>query len=335
MEQKNLVEVKNLKKYFPAGGSLMNKKYAKALDGVSFEIREGETLGLVGESGCGKTTVGRSILRLIPSTDGEIWFDGENITHYNEKQMRPLRSEMQIIFQDPYGCLDPRKTVFELIAAPLKLHGITNPAQLKMRVLELMEEVGLRSDYMDRFPHEFSGGQRQRIGIARAIAINPKLIVCDEPVSALDVSVQAQVVNLLKKLQKEHGLTYLFISHDLRVVKHLCDRIVVMYLGVVVESGTKEEIYGNPSHPYTQALLSAVPEMGSDRAKNRVILQGDIPSPLHVPSGCRFHTRCPMATEKCAAEVPAAVDLGNGHLCSCHYCKERTSVSGEEVKGNE
>ncbi len=326
MEQKNLLEVKNLKKYFPVGGGIFNRKYAKALDGVSFEIKEGETLGLVGESGCGKTTVGRSVLRLIPSTDGEIWFDGENITNYSEKQMRPLRSKMQIIFQDPYGCLDPRKTVFEIIAAPLRLQGLTNKEELKQRVLELMEEVGLRSDYMDRFPHEFSGGQRQRIGIARALSINPKLIVCDEPVSALDVSVQAQVVNLLKSLQKERGLTYMFISHDLRVVKHLCDRIVVMYLGTVVESGNKKDIYENPTHPYTKALLSAVPEIGSDAVKHRTILEGDIPSPIDLPSGCRFHTRCPMATDLCARKDPETVDLGNGHMCKCHYCKGQSEA---------
>ncbi len=322
MNEEYLVQVKDLKKYFPVGG-MGKKEVAKALDGVSFNIRRGETVGLVGESGCGKTTTGRAILRLMPVTGGEIWFDGEEITHYSEKQMRPLRAQMQIIFQDPYGCLDPRKTVFDIIAAPLRLHGMKDKAQLKARVLELMEEVGLRADYIDRFPHEFSGGQRQRIGIARAIAINPKFIVCDEPVSALDVSVQAQVVNLIRKLQKEHGLTYLFISHDLRVVKHLCDHIVVMYLGVVVESGAKKDIYDHPAHPYTRALLSAVPEVGTDTAKNRVILTGDIPSPIHLPTGCRFHTRCAMATERCAQEAPPTVDLGGGHLCACHYCGQQ------------
>ncbi len=322
MNEEYLVQVKDLKKYFPVGG-MGKKEVAKALDGVSFNIRRGETVGLVGESGCGKTTTGRAIMGLMLLTGGEIWCDGEEITHYSEKQMRPLRAQMQIIFQDPYGCLDPRKTVFDIIAAPLRLHGMKDKAQLKARVLELMEEVGLRADYIDRFPHEFSGGQRQRIGIARAIAINPKFIVCDEPVSALDVSVQAQVVNLIRKLQKEHGLTYLFISHDLRVVKHLCDHIVVMYLGVVVESGAKKDIYDHPAHPYTRALLSAVPEVGTDTAKNRVILTGDIPSPIHLPTGCRFHTRCAMATDLCAQEVPPTVDLGGGHLCACHYCGQR------------
>jgi len=318
MEKQVLVQIKNLKKYYPVSGG--KKKAAKALDGVTFDIYRGETLGLVGESGCGKTTVGRAILRLIPVTEGEVWFDGQNITQYSEKEMLPLRSRMQIIFQDPYGCLDPRKTVYDIIAAPLKLNGIKDKALLKEKVWKLMEEVGLREDYIDRYPHEFSGGQRQRIGIARALAINPEFIVCDEPVSALDVSVQAQVINLIRKLQKEHGLTYLFISHDLRVVKHLCDRIVVMYLGTVVETGTKKDIYENPCHPYTRALLSAVPEIGSEAVKNRAILQGDIPSPIDLPSGCRFHTRCPMAEERCSRETPPAVDLGNGHLCSCHYC---------------
>lgn len=320
MGQQNLVEVKGLKKYYTVGG-LGKKKAAKALDGVSFVIREGETLGLVGESGCGKTTVGRALLRLIPVTEGEIWFDQEEITNYSEKRMRPLRSKMQMIFQDPYGCLDPRKTVFDIIAAPLKLYGTAGKEELKKQVLELMREVGLREDYVDRYPHEFSGGQRQRIGIARAIAIHPKLIVCDEPVSALDVSVQAQIVNLIRRLQKEHGLTYLFISHDLRVVKHLCDRIIVMYLGTVVESGSKRDIYENPTHPYTKALLSAVPEIGSDITQNRTILKGDIPSPIDLPSGCRFHTRCPEATEKCKKEAPVMTDLGEGHCCCCHYCR--------------
>lgn len=319
MEQDVLVRVKDLKKYFPVSG-MGRKATAKALDGISFEIRRGETVGLVGESGCGKTTTGRAILRLMPVTGGEIWFDGEDITNYSEKQMRPLRAQMQIIFQDPYGCLDPRKKVFDIISAPLRLQGMTDKKQLQTRVLELMEEVGLRADYIDRFPHEFSGGQRQRIGIARAIAINPKFIVCDEPVSALDVSVQAQVVNLIRRLQQEHQLTYLFISHDLRVVKHLCDRVVVMYLGVMVESGTKEDIYNHPAHPYTKALLSAVPEAGVDNAGKRVILTGDIPSPINLPTGCRFHTRCPIAAEKCAQQEPPTVDLGGGHLCACHFC---------------
>lgn len=319
MREENLVEVKDLKKYYPVN-SRGKKETARALDGVSFEIRRGETLGLVGESGCGKTTVGRAILNLIPATSGEIWFDGQEISGYSEKQMRPLRQAMQIIFQDPYGCLDPRKTVFDLIGAPLLLYGMKNKEERKKRVLELMQEVGLRSDYLDRYPHEFSGGQRQRIGIARAIAVHPKFIVCDEPVSALDVSVQAQVVNLIRRLQKEYGLTYLFISHDLRVVRHLCDRIVVMYLGKVVEAGDKKDIYEHPAHPYTQALLSAVPEIGSDSYEKRVILKGDIPSPIDPPTGCRFHTRCPAAQERCTREEPTMVDLGGGHCCSCHFC---------------
>ncbi len=322
MKQENLVEVKNLKKYYPVSNGFGKKKTAKALDGVSFEIRRGETLGLVGESGCGKTTVGRCLLKLTENSGGEIWFDGQNITDYSEKKMHPLRSQMQIIFQDPYGCLDPRKTVYELIAAPLKVHGMHNKAELTDTVKRLMNEVGLREDYMDRYPHEFSGGQRQRIGIARAIAIHPKLIVCDEPVSALDVSVQAQVVNLIRRLQREYGLTYLFISHDLRVVKHLCDRIIVMYLGTIVESGNKKDIYEHPVHPYTQALLSAVPEIGKEEAGRCDILKGDIPSPIDLPGGCRFHTRCPKATEICCTETPPTVDLGGGHICCCHYCEK-------------
>ena len=321
MEREKLVEVKHLKKYFQVnGGGLAGKKQTlKALDDVSFYIYKGETVGLVGESGCGKTTTGRVILRLTDATDGEIWFDGKDITHWSESRLRPLRKEMQIIFQDPYGCLDPRQKVGDIISAPLRVQGLRDKAQLRQRALELMEEVGLRSDYIDRFPHEFSGGQRQRIGIARAIAGNPKLIVCDEPVSALDVSIQAQVVNLIQELQREHDLTYLFISHDLRIVRHLCDRIVVMYLGVIVESGTRDEIYEQTAHPYTKALLSAVPEVGSDSAENRIILQGDIPSPIDLPAGCRFCTRCPVATDLCRTKQPVAHDLGNGHICVCHY----------------
>lgn len=322
MKQENLVEVKNLKKYYPVSNGFGKKKTARALDDVSFEIKRGETLGLVGESGCGKTTVGRCLLKLTETSGGEIWFDGQNITDYSEKRMHPLRSQMQIIFQDPFGCLDPRKTVFELIAAPLRVHGMHNKAELTDTVKRLMNEVGLREDYMDRYPHEFSGGQRQRIGIARAIAIHPKLVVCDEPVSALDVSVQAQVVNLIRRLQREYGLTYLFISHDLRVVKHLCDRIIVMYLGTIVETGDKKDIYDHPMHPYTQALLSAVPEIGKEETKRYDVLKGDIPSPIDLPGGCRFHTRCPKATEICCSETPPTVDLGKGHICCCHYCKE-------------
>ncbi|HPR39809.1 MAG TPA: ATP-binding cassette domain-containing protein, partial [Oscillospiraceae bacterium] len=292
MEPDTIVEINHLKKYYKVNGNGFRGKEetVKALDDISFEISRGETVGLVGESGCGKTTAGRAILRLIDVTDGEILFKGQDITHASEKELRPLRRNMQIIFQDPYGCLNPRKRVGEIITEPLRLQGITNGKELKEHALELMEEVGLRSDYADRFPHEFSGGQRQQVGIARAIAADPEFIVCDEPVSALDVSVQAQVLNLIQKLQRERDLTYLFISHDLRVVKHLSDRIIVMYLGSIVECGSREEIYSHPAHPYTKALLSAVPEVGGD-AGGRILLQGDIPSPIHLPTGCRFHTR--------------------------------------------
>lgn len=320
MEPDKIVEVHHLKKYYKVNGSGFKGKEetVKALDDISFDIYRGETVGLVGESGCGKTTAGRAILRLIDVTDGEILFEGQDITHASESELRPLRHKMQIIFQDPYGCLNPRKRVGEIITEPLRLQGITKESELQKRALELMEEVGLRSDYVDRFPHEFSGGQRQRVGIARAIAADPEFIVCDEPVSALDVSVQAQVLNLIQKLQRERNLTYLFISHDLRVVKHLSDRIIVMYLGCIVECGSKEDIYAHPAHPYTKALLSAVPEVGGNTGE-RVILQGDIPSPIHLPTGCRFHTRCPRATEQCKTEAPPIMDLGGGHLCACHY----------------
>jgi oligopeptide/dipeptide ABC transporter ATP-binding protein len=320
MEPEKILEVHHLKKYYKVNGSSFRGKEetVKALDDISFDICRGETVGLVGESGCGKTTAGRAILRLIDVTDGEILFKGQDITRASEGELRPLRRSMQIIFQDPYGCLNPRKRIGEIITEPLRLQGITNKKELQEHALELMEEVGLRSDYVDRFPHEFSGGQRQRVGIARAIAADPEFIVCDEPVSALDVSVQAQVLNLIQKLQRERNLTYLFISHDLRVVKHLSDRIIVMYLGSIVECGSKEEIYAHPAHPYTKALLSAVPEVGKDTGE-RILLEGDIPSPIHLPTGCRFHTRCPRATERCKTEVPPVMDLGAGHLCACHY----------------
>ena len=314
-----LVEVRNLKKYYPVKGG--HRRFARAIDDVSFDIYRGETLGLVGESGCGKTTTGRAILRLLDPTDGTIVFDGQDITKLTEKKLRPLRSRMQIIFQDPYGCLDPRKTVYDIIAAPLKLNGMRDRKQLTEKVISLMNSVGLREDYIDRFPHEFSGGQRQRVGIARALAMDPDFIVCDEPVSALDVSVQAQVVNLIRKLQQERKLTYLFISHDLRVVRHICDRIIVMYLGKIVESGTREEIFEKMAHPYTKALLSAVPEAGMDKSKDRILLTGDVPSPIDPPAGCRFHTRCPMATDKCRSEAPEMKSLGGEHLCACHYCE--------------
>ena len=319
MEKKVLVSVKDIREEFPVSTGFAKKGVVKALDGISFDIYQGETVGLVGESGCGKSTLGRVILNLIPATSGSVSFEGHEIAGLSDSRMRPYRKDMQIIFQDPYGCLNPRQKVYDIIAAPLRLQGVKDKKELDEQVFGLMEKVGLRRDYYDRFPHEFSGGQRQRIGIARAIATHPKFIVCDEPVSALDVSVQAQVVNLIQDLQAEFQLTYLFISHDLRVVKHLCDRVLVMYLGVVVEMGTKAQIYGHPAHPYTGALLSAVPEVTEAGMPDKPVLEGEIPSPLNVPTGCRFHTRCPYATEKCAREVPPLRDLGDGHKCACFY----------------
>ena len=325
MEKEKLIEVCDVRKEFTVSTGFAKKAVTTALDGITLDIYKGETLGLVGESGCGKSTLGRVILNLIPATSGTVKFEGTVISGLSDRKMRPYRKDMQIIFQDPYGCLNPRQKVYDIIAAPLRLQGITKKAELDSRVYELMEEVGLRRDYDDRFPHEFSGGQRQRIGIARAIATNPKFIVCDEPVSALDVSVQAQVVNLIRDLQEQHALTYLFISHDLRVVKHLCDRIAVMYLGVIVEMGTKEDIYDHSAHPYTKALLSAVPEVTEEDPDDTPVLEGEIPSPLHVPTGCRFHTRCPNATEECSRRVPELRDLGGGHMCACLYAEEKKS----------
>ena len=317
MQAEALLQVRDLKKYYPVrqGG---RRAWAHALDGVSFDVLRGETLGLVGESGCGKTTTGRAVLRLIDVTAGSVLWKGQDITHYSERQMRPLRRSMQIVFQDPYGCLDPRRRVFDIIAEPLRLGGLRDRRQLRERVAELMRSVGLREDTIDRFPHEFSGGQRQRVGIARALAVDPEFIVCDEPVSALDVSIQAQVVNLIRDLQRERDLTYLFISHDLRVVRHICDRIVVMYLGRIVEQGDRGDIFERTAHPYTRALLSAVPEIGQDRAYEHAVLSGDVPSPIAPPSGCRFHTRCPLAQERCRKEAPELREVSEGHFCACH-----------------
>ena len=317
MSSEYLVEVKDLKQYFPIRTGFMKTTLLKAVDGVNFGIKPGETLGLVGEAGCGKTTVGRTLLRLYKPTGGEIYYDGNLITDQNMIQYRP---KMQMVFQDPYSSLDPRMTVEEIIGEPLDVHKLySNKAERREKILGLMELVGLNAEHATRYVHEFSGGQRQRIGIARALAVDPKFIVCDEAVSALDVSIQAQVINMFEELQEKLGVAYLFIAHDLLVVRHISDRIAVMYLGRVVETADADELYDSPIHPYTQSLLSAVPIPDPKIAKSsqRIILEGDVPSPLHMPSGCAFRTRCRYATEKCAQECPSLTDRGNGHMVAC------------------
>ncbi len=313
-EKKELVRVRNLVKHFPVENS---DDVVRAVDDVSFDIFAGETLGLVGESGCGKSTVGRTLLRLIEPTSGEIWFEGGDITNIGKKDLRSIRREMQIIFQDPYASLNPRLNILSIISEPLKIHGIGNKTEQKERVGELLGKVGLDPNYMFRYPHEFSGGQRQRLGIARALALNPKLIIADEPVSALDVSVQAQVVNLLQDLQAEFGLTYLFISHGLAVVEHISQRVAVMYLGKIVELADSKELYENPLHPYTKALLSAIPVPDPRRKRTRIVLQGDVPTPINPPSGCRFRTRCPFAIEDCARVIPELREIEPHHFAAC------------------
>lgn len=312
-----LVEVEDLKQHFPIRTGFMKTTLLKAVDGVSFKIRPGETLGLVGESGCGKTTVGRTLLRLYEPTDGRIFFEGNEVTKSN---MREYRKEMQMVFQDPYSSLDPRMTVEDIIGEPLDVHKLySTKSERRDKILGLMSLVGLNAEHATRYVHEFSGGQRQRIGIARALAVDPKFIVCDEPVSALDVSIQAQVVNMFEDLQKQLGVAYLFIAHDLLIVHHISDKIAVMYLGRMVEMADADELMDNPMHPYTQSLLSAVPipDPETARKQKRIILEGDVPSPLNMPSGCAFRTRCRYATERCSAECPPFTDRGNGHMVAC------------------
>ena len=316
-----LLDVQNLKVHFPVKGSALSgtSSTVKAVDGVSLSVAAGEAVGLVGESGCGKSTLGRSVLRLLEPTSGRIFFDGQDITTLGARALRPLRRQFQMIFQDPFHSLNPRMTVGQSIGEALVIHGLGNSeAARQTRVAELLQSVGLTPDVADRFPHQFSGGQRQRIGIARALAVEPRLIVCDEPVSALDVSVQAQVINLLQDIQRDRGLAYLFISHDLAVVEHLCQRIVVMYLGRVVESGPAHSIVRNPQHPYTQVLLSAVPTVNPSAKRDRILLSGDVPSPINPPSGCPFHPRCPVAESRCRTERPEFRTVAHGHEAACH-----------------
>ena len=314
-----LLEVRNLKKYFPIKTALGTQKGAvKAVDDVSFSIKKGTTMGLVGESGCGKSTTGRTILRLLEKTDGEVIFNGQDVNKLSKKELRALRTKMQIIFQDPYSSLSPRLPVGEIIGEAVREHGLVPKDQLDDYVTKIMLSCGLQPYHKDRYPHEFSGGQRQRICIARAIALNPDFIVCDEPVSALDVSIQAQVINLLKDLQDERDLTYLFISHDLSVVEHISDVVGVMYLGGIVETGATEDIFANPLHPYTKALFSAIPMPDPEVKTDRIILEGSIPSPANPPSGCKFHTRCSECMERCKTEVPKEIDMGNRHVVRCH-----------------
>lgn len=316
-----LLTITNLKKDFGQGFRGKNN-VVHALDDINLTVYEGETLGLVGESGCGKSTLGRTVLQLIEPTSGSVQYRGQELTVLKKSQLRTMRRKMQIIFQDPYGSLNPRMSIYQTIKAPLDVFGLGSEEEKRQKAADMLEHVGLSARYLDRYPHEFSGGQRQRVGIARALILNPEFVVCDEAVSALDVSVRAQVLNLMQDLQKEFSLTYLFISHDLSVVKHISDRVAVMYLGAIVELAPKDDLYNKPTHPYTQALLSAIPipDVGQ-KGRDRILLSGDVPSPFNIPSGCRFHTRCPYATERCKTECPALREIAPGHFVACHEAK--------------
>lgn len=324
MENDCLLEVRNYKKWYTLKKKLFggNASYVKAADGVSFSILRGETFGLVGESGCGKTTVGKGILRLHEPTDGEVLFEGKDILKLEGNELREIRRDMQIIYQDPYSSLNPRMTVGNIIGEPLEIHKIASGAEKEKRIRELMDRVGLPATSYNRYPHEFSGGQRQRVGIARALCLNPKLIVCDEPVSALDVSIQSQILNLLEDLQEDLGLTYLFIAHGLTVVKHISSRIGVMYLGKLIELADSDSLFATPVHPYTRALLSAIPSTDPTIHKERILLEGDVPSPINLPTGCRFHTRCHYCQEICRVEEPQFNEIAPGHFCACHLSVE-------------
>ena len=319
MEKSVLAEVRHLKMYFQTEGSFsFHKKYIKAVDDVSFELFAGETLGLVGESGCGKSTLGRTLLGLYRPNEGTVIFEGENIFALKSKQMKAMRKKMQLIFQDPSASLNPRKTIADILNEPFHIHKVGSKQERQEKIKGLLDKVGLSAYHLSRYPHELSGGQKQRVGIARALALNPKLIVCDEAVSALDVSIQAQVINLLEDLQQEYGFTYLFISHNLSVVHHICNRVGVMYLGKLVEIGHHEDIYHNTRHPYAKALIAAIPHTDPDRQRERVLLTGDVPSPANPPAGCRFHTRCPLAIDLCSQKEPALKEVYPGHLVACH-----------------
>ncbi len=335
--QAPLVEVRDLHKYFPIRAGVFSRHVGdvKAVDGIDFAIKRGETLGLVGESGSGKTTAGRVVLRLLEATSGDVLFEGRSILGLGREDLRKLRKEMQIIFQDPYASLNPRMTVGDIIGEPLQIHGIATGKAAEARTQELLRLVGLQPYHANRYPHEFSGGQRQRVGIARALAVDPKFIVADEPVSALDVSIQAQVINLLQDLQQQFGLTYLFIAHDLSVVRHISTRVAVMYVGKIVEIADRSDLYERPLHPYTQALLSAIPipDPSIEARRKRIILSGDIPSPVNPPSGCRFHTRCPIAFDRCKVEIPAFVPYASSHYAACHWVEEHAGAAPDLTRG--